>query len=59
MKRILMIATGGTIRAAADLVEELGGKVVKILFLLELKGLNGREVLKNYDVASVVAYDGK
>lgn len=54
-----LIATGGTIRAAADLVEELGGKVVKILFLLELKGLNGREVLKKYDVASVVVYDGK
>ena len=54
-----LIATGGTIRAAADLVEELGGEVVKILFLLELRGLNGREVLKNYDVASVVAYDGK
>ena len=54
-----LIATGGTIKAAADLVEELGGKVVKILFLLELRGLNGREVLKDYDVASVVAYDGK
>ena len=54
-----LIATGGTIRAAADLVEELGGEVVKILFLLELKGLNGRETLKKYDVASVVAYDGK
>ena len=54
-----LIATGGTIRAAADLVEELGGEVVKILFLLELKGLNGREALKDYDVASVVAYDGK
>ena len=54
-----LIATGGTIRAAADLVEELGGEVVKILFLLELKGLNGRDVLKKYDVASVVAYDGK
>ena len=46
-----LIATGGTIRAAADLVEELGGEVVK--------GLNGRETLKKYDVASVVAYDGK
>lgn len=54
-----LIATGGTIRAAADLVEELGGEVVKILFLLELKGLNGRDALKKYDVASVVAYDGK
>ena len=54
-----LIATGGTIKAAAELVEELGGEVVKILFLLELKGLNGRDALKGYDVASVVAYDGK
>ncbi len=54
-----LIATGGTIKAAAELVEALGGEVVKILFLLELKGLNGREVLRDYDVASVVQYDGK
>ena len=54
-----LIATGGTIKAAAELVELLGGEVVKILFLLELKGLCGREVLKDYDVAAVVAYDGK
>ena len=54
-----LIATGGTIRAAADLVEELGGEVVKILVLLELKGLNGRDVLSKYDVDTVVAYDGK
>ena len=54
-----LIATGGTIKAAAELVEQLGGEVVKILFLLELKGLGGRAVLKDYDVASVVAYDGK
>ena len=54
-----LIATGGTIRAAADLVEELGGEVVKILFLLELKGLEGRKQLAGYDVETVVAYDGK
>jgi adenine phosphoribosyltransferase len=54
-----LIATGGTVKACCELVEELGGKVEKILFLLELKGLNGREVLKDYDVASVVQYDGK
>ena len=46
-------------KAAAELVEELGGEVVKFLFLLELKGLNGRDALAGYDVASVVAYDGK
>ena len=54
-----LIATGGTVKACCELVEELGGTVKKILFLLELKGLNGREVLKDYDVASVVQYDGK
>lgn len=54
-----LIATGGTMKAAAELVEELGGEVVKALFLIELAGLNGREALKGYDVESVVKYDGK
>ena len=54
-----LIATGGTIEAACKLVEQLGGEVVKILFLMELAGLNGREKLAKYDVASVVTYEGK
>lgn len=54
-----LIATGGTIEAAAKLIEELGGEVVKIVFLMELAGLNGRERLKDYDVASVICYEGK
>ena len=54
-----LIATGGTIEAAAKLVEELGGEVVKIVFIMELAGLNGRERLKDYDVASVIRYEGK
>ena len=54
-----LIATGGTIEAAAELVEELGGEVVKIIFLMELAGLNGREKLKKYDVDSVIVYEGK
>lgn len=54
-----LIATGGTMKAAAELVEELGGEVVKMLFLIELAGLEGRKVLEQYDVASVVCYDGK
>ena len=54
-----LIATGGTIKAAAELCEELGGKIVKMLFLIELAGLNAREKLKKYDVASVICYDGK
>lgn len=54
-----LIATGGTIEAAAKLVEELGGEVVKIIFLMELAGLEGRKKLENYDVASVICYEGK
>lgn len=54
-----LIATGGTAAAAAELIEELGGKVVKLAFLIELKGLKGRELLSGYDVGSVVAYEGK
>lgn len=54
-----LIATGGTMQAAAELVEELGGKVVKMLFLIELAGLNGRKLLSKYDVDAVVSYDGK
>lgn len=54
-----LIATGGTMKAAAELIEELGGEVVKMLFLLELAGLEGRKVLEKYEVASVVTYEGK
>ena len=54
-----LIATGGTMPAAAELVEELGGEVVKMLFLIELAGLNGRKLLSKYDVDAVVSYDGK
>lgn len=54
-----LIATGGTIEAAAKMVEELGGEVVKIVFLMELAGLKGREKLAGYDVKSVICYEGK
>ena len=54
-----LIATGGTIEAAISLIEQLGGEVVKVLFLMELKGLNGRQRLAAYDVASVIEYEGK
>jgi adenine phosphoribosyltransferase len=54
-----LIATGGTIEAIIKLIEQLGGEVVKIVFLMELEGLNGREKLKGYDVASVIKYEGK
>lgn len=54
-----LIATGGTIEAAAKLVELLGGEVVKMVFLMELAGLKGRERLNKYDVDSVICYEGK
>lgn len=54
-----LIATGGTIEAAAQLIEQLGGDVVKIIFLMELASLNGREKLKKYDVDAVITYEGK
>ena len=53
-----LVATGGTIEAAIKLVEELGGEVVKVVFLMELAGLKGRERLKGYEVESVLCYDG-
>jgi adenine phosphoribosyltransferase len=54
-----LIATGGTVEAAAKLIEELGGEVVKMIFLIELAGLEGRKKLQQYDVGSVVVYEGK
>ena len=54
-----LVATGGTIEAAIKLVEELGGEVVKVVFLMELAGLKGRERLKGYEVESVLCYDWK
>ena len=54
-----LIATGGTVEACLKMVEALGGEVVKIVFLMELAGLKGRERLKDYDVASVICYEGK
>lgn len=53
-----LIATGGTIEAITGLVEQLGGEVVKICFVMELKGLKGRERLKKYDVETLIAYEG-
>ncbi len=54
-----LIATGGTIEAITKLIEMLGGEVVKIIFLMELKGLKGREKLTNYEVDAVIQYEGK
>ena len=54
-----LMATGGTIEAAAELVESLGGEVVKMVFVMELAGLKGRERLAKYDIDSAIIYEGK
>ena len=54
-----LIATGGSADAAVKLVEQLGGKVVKMIFVMELAGLKGREKLAGYDVESLIVYEGK
>ena len=54
-----LLATGGTAKAAAKLVEDLGCQVVNMTFLIELKGLNGRNQLRKYDLFSVIACEGE
>jgi len=54
-----LMATGGTNKAMISLIEQLGGEVVKTVFLMELAGLKGREKLKGYDIDSVIVYSGK
>ncbi len=54
-----LIATGGTIEAITEMVESLGGEIVRIQFVMELAGLKGREKLSKYEVDSLLVYDGK
>ena len=58
--RVLMVddllATGGTMAAACTLIEKIGGKIAGIAFLVELKDLNGREKLKNYDISVEIVF---
>ena len=54
-----LIATGGSAKAAANLVEKLGAEVVKLAFLIELPALKGREALKDYSVGTVTQFDGE
>ena len=51
-----LLATGGTARAKVDLVEQLGGEVVGLAFVIELEFLNGRDRLEGYDVVSLIQY---
>lgn len=51
-----LLATGGTVDAATSLIEQMGGNVVGLAFLIELEALKGKEVLNKYDVYSVLKY---
>ncbi|MFN3633819.1 MAG: adenine phosphoribosyltransferase, partial [Exiguobacterium profundum] len=52
-----LLATGGTIEATIKMIEQLGGVVAGIGFLIELVGLGGRERLEGYDVFSLIRYE--
>ena len=54
-----LMATGGTVEAIAKLVEEMGGEVVKMCFVMELAGLHGRDKLPGYNVEALITYEGK
>ncbi len=60
-ERVLMhddlLATGGTVLAACKLVERLGGEIIGLSFLIELRFLNGRNRLESYDIFSIIGYD--
>ncbi len=51
-----VLATGGTAKAACELIEDLGGKIVQCNFLMELEFLNGRQKISGYDVHSVLKF---
>ncbi|MDF2612843.1 MAG: adenine phosphoribosyltransferase [Clostridia bacterium] len=51
-----LLATGGTTKAIVDVIEKLGGEVVKIVYLIELEGLKGRDVLQGYNISSLLKY---
>ena len=54
-----VIATGGTARAVVELVEQLGGKVAGLAFLVELEDLGGRSLLPGYEIESVIRFKGE
>jgi adenine phosphoribosyltransferase len=51
-----LLATGGTVAAACELIEKLGGNIVGLTFLIELEQLAGREKLKQYEIHTVITY---
>ena len=53
-----LLATGGTAEAGCKLIEEEGGIIVKVLFLVELPELKGRKKLSGYNIDSVISFEG-
>lgn len=53
-----LLATGGTAEAGCKLVEEAGGNIVKVLFLVELPELKGRNRISSYDMDSIITFEG-
>lgn len=53
-----LLATGGTVKAAADLILRLKGKIIGVAFIIELFDLNGRDRLKGFDVYSLIKFPG-
>ena len=51
-----LLATGGTLAAAAKLVEQAGGQVASIALVIELEALAGRQALGDYDIFSLIQY---
>ena len=54
-----LLATGGTARAACELIEKAGGKIVQVSFIIELSFLGGREKFADYLVSTLVSYDSE
>ncbi|MFP4697973.1 MAG: adenine phosphoribosyltransferase [Eubacteriales bacterium] len=54
-----LLATGGTSKAMIDLIEDMGGEVIKLVYLIELDFLHGRDLLKGYNVTSIINYDSE
>lgn len=53
-----LLATGGSAKAACELIEKLGGQVVGLAFLIELVDLKGRDKLKGYDIYAMIPFEG-
>jgi len=51
-----LLATGGTCKALAEMIEEVGGNIAAMVFLIELEALKGRDMLKGYNVSSIIKY---